>query len=159
MITSDYKDIIDDLIKIRTGYTLADSFNHIACLVSKNNKYNKIIGLNSDKTLFGNKTIKTHAEMAVIKKIRYYFKCNIIKNNKMDLIILRVNKYGKLCNSAPCYHCTCFLETINNKQFIKINRIYYSTTCGNINYIKFNEWVSLQKSNKHISRCWKHWTC
>jgi hypothetical protein len=109
--------------------------------------------------MFGNNIIKTHAEMDAIQKIKYYFKCKIIKNNRMDLIILRVNKYGQLCNSAPCYHCTRFLETTKTKKLITINRIYYSKNNGKIYNIKFNDWVLLQNSNKHISKCWKHWTC
>jgi hypothetical protein len=151
-----YNNVINNLITIRIKNTIFGSFNHIACLISENNDFPLIIGLNSDKSQFSNKTIKTHAEIDAIKKIRYYKRCNIIKNNKMDLIVLRVNKFGKLCLSAPCYHCTCFLNSKKTKKIIKINKIYFSNENETITSFKFQDWVNFQNNNKHISNCWKN---
>jgi hypothetical protein len=157
METTNYTDVINNLITARIRNSILNSFNHIACFISKNNTYHEIIGFNSDKSQFGNSFIKTHAEIDAVQKIRYYMKCKIIKRNKMDLIVLRLNKYGKLCQSAPCYHCTCFLNSKKTKQLVKINKIYYSNQNETITAINFNDWVKYQNCNKHVSKCWKKW--
>jgi hypothetical protein len=155
-MTSEYSDVITYLINKRMLYT-PDTFNHIACVIPINQYCHKTIGINSDKTQYGNTIIKTHAEMDAVLKMKYFVKNKIIKKNKMDLIVLRLNREGKLCLSAPCYHCTCFLDSKKTRKLIKINRIFYSNQYETITSIKFEDWVEWQKCNKHISRCWKNW--
>ena len=95
-----------------------------------------IIGENSSKPLYTNSKIQTHAEMDALNKVNYLLKCKKIKKTKMDLIVLRVNKSGNLCESAPCFHCT--KQLFENKS-IKIEKLYYSTSSGNIKCVKFNK--------------------
>ena len=108
------------------------------------------MGENSDKPLYSNEQIKTHAEMDVLNKTLELLRCKKIKKNKMDLIVLRINKKGLLCDSAPCYHCTRELF-INN--FIKIDKLYYSKSDETIHCIKFTDWVN--SGNSHISKGWR----
>jgi hypothetical protein len=161
-ISDDYEDIIKGMIDTRIKSSIYDSFNHIAVFISKNSTFTpiimKMVGFNSNKKQFGNSFINTHAEIDAMNKIKYYIKCKIIKKTNMDLIVLRINKSGKLCQSAPCYHCTCFLSSKHIKKLIKINKIYYSNQNETITSIKFNDWVTAQECNKHISNCWKKWT-
>lgn len=107
-----------------------------------------IMGENSNKSCFGNRNIKTHAEIDALKKMESLIRCKKIKNNKkMDLIVIRVRKNGDLAESAPCKHCTIQL-TLN--KMISINNLYYSRNDGSITCIKFNEW---SKNNpKHVSK-------
>ena len=72
------------------------------------------------------------------------------KLNKMNLIVIRTNKSGNLCNSAPCNHCT---ECLINDKNIKIDKLYYSNENGRIECVKFNEWIN--NGDKHISEGWK----
>lgn len=109
-----------------------------------------VIGENSDRCLYGNNRIKTHAEMDAYKKLEIMIKSKKIKNNKMDLIVLRVNKVGDLCESAPCLHCTNYLAS---KDLISIDKLYYSTSSGSIVSIKFNEWKN--NGPNHISKGWR----
>lgn len=68
----------------------------------------------------------------------------------MNLIVLRVNKRGELCESAPCFHCTKQLE---NNNIIQIEKLFYSRSDGTITCVKFNDWVSNGIHN--ISKGWK----
>ena len=98
-----------------------------------------VIGENSERSLYGNHMIKTHAEVDALHKIESMVRCKKIKKQKMNLIVLRINKSGKLCESAPCYHCTNFLQ---KTQYININKLYYSRSDGTITCIKFSDFFS-----------------
>ena len=88
--------------------------------------------------------------MDAMKNLDNFIRCKKIKREKMNLIVLRINKSGNLCESAPCYHCT--LELSKNKN-ISIDKLYYSRTDGSITCIKFKEW--LDNDNFHVSKGWK----
>lgn len=109
------------------------------------------IGENSDKPLFSNEKIKTHAEMSGLTKVMKSIKCKKIKNKKMNLIVLRINKSGELCESAPCYHCTKILA--ENKS-ITINNLYFSRNDKTITCVKFNDWSKSGLST--MSKGWKY---
>ena len=68
----------------------------------------------------------------------------------MNLVVIRVNKLGNLCESAPCFHCTQELE---NNNHVQINKLYYSRSDGSITCIKFSDWVN--SGTSHISKGWK----
>ena len=77
--------LVDGLIKIRNNYKTNGSSNHIAALIPDKNhflqNYNSLTitkGINSDKTKYGNKNVKTHAEMDALKKTH-----NLIKRHKL----------------------------------------------------------------------------
>jgi deoxycytidylate deaminase len=100
--------------------------------------------------MYGDIKIKTHAEMDALNKIKKQLRRKRnVKSNKMNLIVIRTNKSGNLCNSAPCHHCT---ECLLNNKDIKIDKLYYSNEYGNIECIKFNEWINSGK--KHVSEGW-----
>lgn len=109
-----------------------------------------VMGENSDKPLYSNKKIKTHAEMEALNKVKGLLKCQKIKKNKMNLVVIRINKLGDLRESAPCFHCT---QELANNNHIQINKLYYSRDDGSITCVKFNDWVSCGTS--HVSKGWK----
>ena len=109
-----------------------------------------VIGENSDKPLYSNSKIKTHAEMDVLNKTKNLLRCKKIKKNKMDLIVLRINKSGKLCESAPCFHCT---KELASNDFIQIDKLYFSRADQTITCIKFDEWVN--NGTSHVSKGWR----
>lgn len=109
-----------------------------------------MVGENSDKSLFGNSKIKTHAEIDALKKLLKLIKFKKIKKPCMDLLVLRVNKNLSLGESAPCYHCTQMLSKCTN---ITIDKLYYSCNGGSICCIKFSDWVI--NGTDHVSKGWR----
>lgn len=109
-----------------------------------------VIGENSDKPLHSNSKIKTHAEMDALNRAKGLLKCKKIKKNKMNLIVLRINKSGELCESAPCFHCT---KELSENESIRVDKLYYSRAGGSITCVKFDEWVC--NGTSHISKGWK----
>lgn len=108
------------------------------------------MGENSDKPLYSNNKIKTHAEMEALNKVKSLLKCQKIKKNKMNLLVLRINKKGELCESAPCYHCT---KELANNNFVNIDKLYYSRSDETITCIKFSDWIL--NGTSHVSKGWK----
>lgn len=62
-----------------------------------------------------------HAEIDAMNKIKHY------DNNNISLLVVRINKKGKLMSSRPCENC---IERLKNK--FNIHKIFYSTTAGEI---------------------------
>ena len=105
----------------------------------------KTNGTNFTKLAFGVNSSKkncvsvtTHAEMDALSQI------NKIKNRpkKVDLLVIRYSKSGKLGESRPCYHC---LRRLTNTS-IEIKKIYYSTYGGLIECEDFNEMLLNSKT-------------
>ena len=94
------------------------------------------MGVNSNKKMFNNQNIKTHAEMSALKKLEKNINDKKIKNKKFNLVVIRIT-CGKLGESAPCFHCTKKLATSN----ICIDKLFYSTSDGTIKCVKFNDWI------------------
>jgi hypothetical protein len=109
-----------------------------------------VVGENSERALYGNAHVKTHAEVDALRKLEGIVRCKKMKKTRMNLIVLRVNKSGNLCESAPCYHCT--MELVKNS-CVTIDRLYYSRADGSITCVKFSNWTS--QKNFHVSKGWK----
>lgn len=112
------------------------------------------IGENSERMRFGNDRLSTHAEMDALKKLDGLIRVQKCKKQKMDLVVIRVNKSGKLCESAPCYHCTKELE---KTKVVSINKLYFSRSDGTITCVKFSEW--LKNEHLHVSKGWRWMSC
>lgn len=87
--------------------------------------------------------------MDALNKVKGLLKCQKIKKKKMNMIVLRINKNGELCESAPCFHCT---QELYKNKYVKINKLYYSRADTTITCIKFDDWV--HNGNPYISRGW-----
>lgn len=108
------------------------------------------IGENSERFRFGNNRLSTHAEMDALKKLDNLIRVRKCKKQQMDLVVIRINKSGNLCESAPCYHCT---RELQNSKVVTINKLYFSRWDGTITCIKFSEWM--KNENFHVSKGWK----
>lgn len=151
--------VIESLINRRLIINDINNLNHIAAFIPVstknilNNGYiskHYIWGINSLKPYKLNPNVCTHAEMDALDKAIDGIKSGKIKNRKMNLIVIRTSNNNKLCSSAPCYHCT--LELANNG-YIKIKKLYYSTTDNNIKCINFSEYY--KKGEYKMSSGWK----
>jgi hypothetical protein len=112
------------------------------------------IGENSERFRFGNNRLSTHAEMDALQKLDNLIRIKKCKKQKMDLVVIRVNKTGNLCESAPCYHCT---KELAKSPVVTINKLYFSRSNGTITCIKFSDWI--KNENLHISKGWKWLSC
>ena len=112
------------------------------------------IGENSERIRFGNTKLSTHAEMDALARLKNLIRVKRCKKQKMDLIVIRINKSGDLCESAPCQHCTYELSKLTT---ISINKLYFSRGDRSITCIKFSDW--LKNTNLHISKGWKKLYC
>lgn len=89
--------------------------------------------------------------MDALRKLNFLIRNKRCKKNaKMDLIVLRINKSGNLCESAPCFHCT---KELSNVGIININNLYFSRAGGTITCIKFSEWI--KTGGNHVSKGWR----
>lgn len=151
---------INYLIQKRTTSCNLGPSTHIAAFISDLGKKNHMlyfppgkfaIGENSERNRFGNDNMTTHAEMDALRRLDLIIpnkRCK--KKSRMDLIVLRINKSGNLCESAPCFHCTKELSETN---IININKLYFSRADGTITCVKFSEWV--KNGTAHISKGWR----
>jgi hypothetical protein len=154
---------ISMMINKRIGTCKIGPSCHIAAFVPDLGMKNKFtnwamgklaIGENSERMRFGNNNLSTHAEMDALKKLDGLFRVKKCKKEKMDLVVIRVNKSGDLCESAPCYHCT---KELQNTKVVSINKLYFSRWDGTITCVKFSEWVKNDKH--HISKGWRMLHC
>lgn len=91
-----------------------------------------------------------HAEINAIKKLR---RRKISKKLiGIDLLVVRLNRSGKLSNSKPCGDCISKLKYLPYNVGYYINNIYYSDNNGNI--IKTNI-KTLEKDELHKSSFFK----
>ena len=144
------------LNKCIKGCSCNDTALHIAAFMIKFDNSihsnNTIIGENSFRYLNGcNNKVSIHAEMDALNKLFIMKKMRRVKKTKMDLVVIRINRNGKLCESAPCYHCT---QELLKNNLIVIDKLYYSTIYGNIVCIKFDDWIKY--GLPHISKGWKY---
>jgi len=101
-------------------------------------KHNKIIGkpyCNIPKSSpYKNIEGTIHAE---INAINNYDK-NIKKKSRINIIVIRINKYNERCNARPCYNC---LLTMKN---IGIKKVYYSVNKTDIICENIKDMISIQ---------------
>lgn len=87
----------------------------------------------------------THAEINFMKKIKNWK--NLPK--KFNILVIKISKTGKICNSKPCKNCISYFK--NSR--LPIKNIYYSIDentilCENINKITNNYVTSGERRKK-----------
>lgn len=90
---------------------------------------------------------EAHAIINHFGKSLSFNKKNIIfhqsekKNNQnLDLIVIRVNKLGEICNSRPCYNC------LNLMKIVGIRKIYYSISESELVCENVKDMISIHSS-------------
>jgi len=115
------------------------SGNKVMCKPCTNIQKNKLFGCN---------ICTLHAEAnAIISYFgrSFYYNKNTNKvflpkkNNKLDLIVIRINKNNDLCNSRPCFNCLDMMKMVG------IRKVYYSID-NNIICENVKDMVSIQSS-------------
>jgi hypothetical protein len=70
------------------------------------------------------------------------------KVQKLDLVVVRVNKMGSPCNARPCYNCLDMMKAVG------IRKVYYSIGPDEIVCENVKDMISIQASSvaKHIAK-------
>jgi len=89
----------------------------------------------------------SHAEMEAVNKLPPIRLRG--KKKKIILIVIRINRFGNLMNSTPCFKCIQYLERLNKSSGYKIDKIYYSNAEGKVEIHKLSELINSEE--KHIS--------
>jgi len=117
------------------------------CNLPKNSCYGNTVGsihaeVNAIITYFGKSFYYNHAYNKVYYGDDY-------KRTKLDLIVIRINKNGDLCNSRPCYNCLNMMKTIG------IRKVYYSISNTEIICENVKDMISIQCSavSRYIEKC------
>ncbi len=63
------------------------------------------------------------------------------RNNKLDLVVIRINKSGEICNARPCYNC------LNMMKCVGIKKVYYSINSEEILCENVKDMISIQSSS------------
>jgi hypothetical protein len=71
-----------------------------------------------------------HAEVNAVKKLKR--RKNTKKLVGIDVLVVRLNRSGKLSNSKPCRDCIEKLKILPQKVGYYVNNIYYSDNNGDI---------------------------
>lgn len=76
------------------------------------------------------------------------FSDSAIKNQRLNLIVVRVNKSGSACNARPCYNC------LNLMKVVGIRKIFYTVSEGEVICESVKNMVSIQSSSvsKYIEK-------
>jgi deoxycytidylate deaminase len=91
-----------------------------------------------------------HAEAHAI--IKYFGKSSYLDKNKdsipyskkrrkLDLIVIRINKTGEICNARPCCNCLHLMKSAG------IHKVYYSISATEIICENIKDMVSIQTSS------------
>jgi cytidine deaminase len=96
---------------------------------------------------FNNK--KKHAEVSSLTNMNMLN----LENKSLTMIVLRINKSGKLCSSKPCDNCINFMNKMTKKFNFILNTIYYSTESGTLERSSLYELIN--DKNKYVSTRFK----
>jgi deoxycytidylate deaminase len=66
---------------------------------------------------------------------------NINKNNKLNLIVIRMDSTNNICNARPCYYCLDMMKSVG------INKVYYSISNDEIICEKVKDMISIHTSS------------
>jgi hypothetical protein len=152
--------IIELMIKKRKATvcrTTKACYSHIACIYDSS--LGEIRDIVDGKCVFGENSERkpkigaicnTHAEIDAIKRYHGLLTSKRIKARKVNILVIRFNKSGNLCESAPCYHCS---KKLNEDSLLVIDKLYYSRSDGSVSGIKFRDWM--ERSEFHLTRGWR----
>jgi len=131
------------LHKMPSSPIIFGNFHHGAYIFEqKGNSFNILSrGINY---LSSNKSV--HAENDAIHRLKPR---KHKKKKKINMLIIRTTKLGKLGSSQPCYHCTLQLMDLIPSLGYKLNYIIYTNKDETMTKIKFNKFI--QSEEFHIS--------
>jgi cytidine deaminase len=122
---------------------------HHCIIVQSKNLKNTFIngklsyGINSNRSFYN--ISSTHSEMEAIYNLKNKQKLP----KSIDILVIKLDRFGNLGESKPCYYCLQYMNYFQKTSKIIIKNIYYSTKNKGIIKVKFHE--LLNSDNQHIS--------
>lgn len=108
---------------------------------------NLAFGENSVREAYAGCGYGLHAEMDAIRKLPPNY--NRRKRREIDLVVIRVDRFGCMKASKPCFMCIRHMNRLNISSGYRIGNVYYSTENGDITSCKFSD--LLESEDKHVS--------
>lgn len=112
--------------------------------------YTISLGINSYKNHTKTNGASVHAEHDAITRLPVR---KSRKLKRINILVIKTSKTGKLGNSKPCYNCIMHMLNLAPKYGYKINYVYYSNDNGDIEKIKLSELYS--RGDFHYSAYYK----
>jgi hypothetical protein len=78
--------------------------------------------------------------LSIINEGGVFYQEKNTKSTKLNLMVVRVNKIGDICNARPCYNCLDMMKAVG------IRKVYYSISSNNIICEKVKDMISIQAS-------------
>jgi hypothetical protein len=63
------------------------------------------------------------------------------KNQKLDIVVIRVNRSGETCNARPCHNCLSMMKAVG------IRKVHYSVSPNELVSENVKDMVSIQASS------------
>lgn len=130
-------DLVQELILRRTQTTELNGsqFYHAACTFIPK-KFNILTYGMNHFTCQSRLDMSIHAEVDALMKLKKKADNKHLK--KINLLIIRTTKMGKLCMSKPCEQCIQDITRITPRLGFKIEWIYYSSSDQMIHRFKLD---------------------
>jgi hypothetical protein len=127
-------DLFDEHTKINSYCNIENKYRHYA-YVFKSGNYDSVIVMGHCFVPTYCVEVTVHAEAHALSKLDKIntFRRNVKKHNKIDLLVVRMSKTGKIGYSRPCKDC---LDKMSLSRY-NINNIYYTANDGLIKMEKF----------------------
>jgi hypothetical protein len=132
-------------------------YSHIACIYDAS--LGEITDLVEGKCVFGENSERkpkigavcnTHAEVDALRRYHGFLTSKRIKARRVNVLVIRFNKSGNLCESAPCFHCS---RKLFDGGMVVVDKLFYSRSDGSVTGIKFRDWMD--KEDFHLTRGWR----
>ena len=163
-------DIVEELVKRRLGlnrgidieqikdgtikkpYLEIGKSYHIACIFSHNSSNTYILSYGMNEYFCNRNCGSLHAESSVLNKLKPLKKKSRNKKHvkKIDLLVIKTTKTGKLGMSKPCINCIIHMLDLPKKKGYNIKNVLFSTHDGNIISTTLKDLVI--DDNHHVSQ-------
>lgn len=136
----DMDSLIQELIQRRTQMSdRGTHFYHAACTFLPKKCKKLTYGMNHF-TCQSRLDLSVHAEIDALTKLKP--RQGNKQSKKINLLIIRTTKHGKLCMSKPCPQCCQDMTRILPRLGYKLDWIYYSTASEEIHRMKLDRTLS-----------------
>ena len=128
---------------------LLGTSHHAAAIFVENKTSLSCLSIGMNR--YTNHKKSTHAENSAISRLKYR---ETNKKKKVDILVIKTSKSGRIGNSKPCYHCLMDLKRLSPERGYRINNVYYSNSDGIIVKKKLSHLIL--EGNFHFSSYYRN---
>lgn len=135
--------LLDEFENLRKYYYTetkeeCNRYHLVAMVFTKKGNYIQRVSIGYNKSWT---YVPIHAEVSAFKSIATYKKLP----KKLNLVVYKFTKKGKLTPSMPCSDCRTYMEKYCKEHGITLNKVYYIEKDGCIKNMKFEEMLRTPK--------------